>query len=119
MPKDKKEYIRLIRPMKERILYNIPLINLLYSRKVCIRAISRDKRGGPVEAVKGYFFISKKPGTRLNFEFMFPEGGKNIYLHVSDKNDDSLGGRIYERTTPCHPLNWYKTYVDLNDEPKG
>lgn len=73
------------RNLLETILVNLPLINLLYTKKIRVNITQISKSGAPVDGIFNDFRVYKNEKT-LRIFFMVPEIS-NILIHIEDKTN--------------------------------
>lgn len=70
----------------ETILVNLPLINLLYTKKIRVNITRRTKSGAPVHGIFNDFRVYKNEKAFRIF-FKVPEIFSNVLIHVDDKTN--------------------------------
>lgn len=74
------------RNLLETILVNLPLINLLYTKKIRVNITRRLKSGAPVHGIFNDFRVYKNEKVFRIF-FKVPEIFSNVLIHVDDKTN--------------------------------
>lgn len=95
------------RPILKSLVLNLPLVNLIYSRKIRVSLISRLDNHAPVTGIHGDFRIFRDQ-KKINFRFMVPERFNNILVKISDVHEEH--GRFTELA------GHYNTHVEYLKE---
>lgn len=72
------------------LILNLPVINLLYSKKIKMNLTSRQRDGAPVTGVFSYFRIFKNQDF-IKFRFMVPKVFERVMVTIDDMNDHQIG----------------------------
>ena len=75
------------RSIWKSLLVNIPIINLLYSKKIKVSLTSRTKEGLPMIGTNGQFRIFRWQKT-VHYRFMPPDTFTNVYIRVTDPSEN-------------------------------
>ena len=95
------------RPIWKSLLVSIPIINLLYTKKIRVSLTSRSKRGEPITGVHGDFRIFRWQKT-VKYRFMVPDTYTNVYIRVTDPKDAVVYAR--ESVGDSHVYNINRQY---------
>ena len=88
------------RPIWKSLIVSIPIINLLYTKKIRVSLTSRSKRGEPITGVHGDFRIFRWQKT-VKYRFMVPDTFSNVLVLVENKAEsvtygsDQLSGTYF------------------------
>ena len=74
------------RPIWKSILVSLPIINLLYTKKIRVSLTSRNKYGSPLTGIHGDFRIFRWQKT-VKFRFMVPETFHRVLFRVTNMNE--------------------------------
>lgn len=74
------------RPIWKSILVSLPIINLLYTKKIRVSLTSRLREGTPMIGINGQFRIFRWQKT-VKFRFMVPETFHRVLFRVMNTNE--------------------------------
>ena len=74
------------RNLLETILVNLPLINLLYTKKIRVNITRRSKSGAPIHGIFNEFRVYNNEKAFRIF-FKVPETFSNVLIHTDDKTN--------------------------------
>ena len=80
------------RPIWKSLLVSIPIINLLYTKKIRVSLTCRSKRGEPITGVHSDFRIFRWQKT-VKYRFMVPDTFSNVLVLVENKAESVTYGR--------------------------
>ena len=100
------------RPIWKSLLVSIPIINLLYTKKIRVSLVSRSKRCEPITGVHGDFRIFRWQKT-VKYRFMVPDTFSNVLVRVMNTAESVTYGR--DQLSGMYFINTqYHQKVDLS-----
>ena len=104
------------RPIWKSLLVSIPIINLLYTKKIRVSLTSRNKRKEPVTGVFGDFRIFRWQKT-VKYRFMVPNTYTYVYVRVMSPRESKIYATDELQGTYFIDSQYYQK-VDLHKKKK-
>lgn len=76
--------IRINDSILSKLIRNLPIINLLYTKKVELCVVRRTDQGGPIEGIFHYTRLPRWWMKEVPLRFALPEHCKNILVYIED-----------------------------------
>lgn len=97
----------------ESILLHLPIINLLYTKKISLHLTSRQKGGAPICGIFSSFRIFRNQAC-IAFKFRVPECPyTNVYVTVQDRDGNILAHRNLPSTNIYYVGLEYSDIIEM------